>query len=153
MGTDQVRVLFVCLGNICRSPMSEGLMRTLATSRGLGERLVCDSAGTAAYHLGEPADARTRALLRSRGIDYHGRARQVQSDDFERFDWILAMDRSNLDALKRRCPPSLQDRVRMVLEPTSGRSVQDPYYGSEDGFERNAEELVPALNAWIDQWF
>ena len=153
MSRQQVRVLFVCLGNICRSPMSEGLMRDLAESRGLGERLVCDSAGTAAYHLGKSADARTRALLRSRGIAYTGRARQVRAEDFESFDWIMAMDQSNFEDLKRRCPVPLRERLRMVLEPTGGGSVQDPYYGHEDGFARNAEVLVPALNAWLDQWF
>lgn len=152
MGDRRVRVLFVCLGNICRSPLAEGLLLDVASRRGLEDRLVVDSAGTAAYHVGELADARTRALLNGRGIAYQGCARRIADVDFETFDYILAMDTSNLRALRARCPERHQHKIRKMLDPLGGGDVQDPYYGGDDGFERNALELDRALDAWLVQW-
>lgn len=152
MEDPRVRVLFVCLGNICRSPLAEGLLIDLASRRGLEDRLVIDSAGTAAYHVGELADARTRNLLSRRGIHYQGCARRVTDADFAKFDHILAMDASNARTLRARCPERHQSKVRKMLDPVGGADVQDPYYGGGDGFERNARELDRALDAWLVEW-
>jgi protein-tyrosine phosphatase len=152
MSGQPVRVLFVCLGNICRSPLAEGLLIELASRRGLEDRLSIDSAGTAAYHVGELADSRTRALLRSRGIEYDGCARRVEDPDFVDFDHILAMDGSNLRALQVRCPPEHHHKVRRMLALMGGGDVEDPYYGSGDGFKRNARVLDEALEGWLVEW-
>jgi len=101
-----MKVLFVCLGNICRSPTAEAVFRHFLLGEGGAIRIDVDSAGTHAYHIGEPPDPRSQAAARRRGIDMSGlRARQVHASDFEEFDLILAMDRENLAELKRRCPP------------------------------------------------
>ena len=134
-----MKVLFVCLGNICRSPTAEAVFRHLVARDAQHLQIVIDSAGTHAYHIGEPPDGRSQAAARRRGIDMSAlRARQVHASDFEEFDLILAMDRDNLDELKRRCPPRLDERLRLLLEfaPVSERDVPDPYYGGEAGFER-----------------
>jgi protein-tyrosine phosphatase len=134
-----VRVLFVCLGNICRSPTAEGVFRAVVAREGLQDAIEVASAGTADYHVGKPADKRARAAALARGVslDAH-RGRQVAVEDFSRFDYILAMDRENLSALLARCPARHRDRVRLFLEfaPESGAAeVPDPYYGGPDGFE------------------
>ena len=134
-----MRVLFVCLGNICRSPTAEAVLRALA-AREAPELLVeVDSAGTAGYHVGEPPDPRTRQAAARRGYDLSTlRARVVEPADFERFDLILAMDRENLRVLRRRAPAQAHERVRLFLEfaPEAGpEDVPDPYYGGANGFE------------------
>lgn len=134
-----VNVLFVCLGNICRSPAAEGVFRTLVAREGLDGEISCDSAGTGTWHVGEPPDERmTRAAAR-RGVDLSPlRARKATAADFDRFDYILAMDQDNLANLSRMQPPGFDGRLRRFLEfaPESGRrSVPDPYYGGPDGFE------------------
>ena len=134
-----MRVLFVCLGNICRSPTAEAVLRALA-AREAPELLVeVDSAGTAGYHVGEPPDPRTRQAAARRGYDLSTlRARVVEPADFERFDLILAMDRENLRVLRRRAPAQAHERVRLFLEfaPEAGpEDVPDPYYGGPNGFE------------------
>ena len=136
-------ILFVCLGNICRSPMAEGLARKMAAERGL--TLTVDSAGTAAYHAGERPDPRTREVLAEAGASFDGRARQVSRDDFEQFHLILAMDRSNLENLKKLCPPSQVHKLHLALELVGGGEVPDSYYGGTDGFESNRTMLVEAL--------
>ena len=137
-------VLFVCLGNICRSPMAD------AIARHRYPHLTVDSAGTGAYHVGEPADPRTLAVLRRHGIPYQGRARQVRRADFEDFELILAMDRSNQRDLLRIAPASRAHQVRLVLEPLGeGREVGDPYYGGPGGFDRAFEELDEAIGRWL----
>lgn len=145
-----MRVLFVCLGNICRSPMAHGLFLHRVAERGLTGRLRADSAGTGAWHAGEPPDPRTLATLRRHGIDLAHRARQVVPEDFVRFDLLLAMDASNHRTLLDRAPPGSRDRVRTVLEPVGGGDVADPYYGGPEGFETNFAQLDRALAAWID---
>jgi protein-tyrosine phosphatase len=133
------RVLFVCLGNICRSPTAEGVTRTLAEREAPGLPLEVDSAGTAGYHAGEPPDLRTSAAAARRGYQLGAlRARVVEPADFERFDLILAMDQENLRILKRRAPAHAQQRLRLLMEfaPEVGVSeVPDPYYGGPNGFE------------------
>jgi protein-tyrosine phosphatase len=147
----RTRVLFVCLGNICRSPMAEGVFNHRAKERGRLADFEVDSAGTAAYHSGEQADRRTRALLAENGIALDCRARQVTDRDFEHYDYIFAMDSSNFNTLARRCPGEHQHKVKMVLEPLGGGDVPDPYYGGPDGFDLNFRQLSEALDHWLDR--
>jgi len=145
------RVLFVCLGNICRSPMAHGIFAHRVRERGLADRYEVDSAGTAAYHVGERPDPRTLAVLDEHGLSLDTRSRQVADDDFERFDLILAMDASNRRNLLARCPEAHRHKVRMMKEPIGGGEVGDPYYGGGEGFAVNYRELSEASDAWIDQ--
>lgn len=135
-----VRVLFVCTGNICRSPTAEGVFRKLVRDARLHDRIEVDSAGTIAYHAGEAPDTRSCKHALHRGIDLSDlRARQVREDDFESFDHILAMDRGHLDHLRAMCPEDHLGKLRLMLDLTPGcgiTDVPDPYYGGRDGFER-----------------
>ncbi|MCU0758650.1 MAG: low molecular weight phosphotyrosine protein phosphatase [Steroidobacteraceae bacterium] len=138
-----MRVLFVCLGNICRSPTAEGVLRELARREAPGLLAEVDSAGTADYHVGEAPDPRTCRVAAARGYELWGlRARQVARADFERFDLLLAMDRANLQELQRLAPAVHRDRAQLFL-PYAGHStiaeVPDPYYGDEAGFLRVLE--------------
>jgi protein-tyrosine phosphatase len=132
-------VLFVCLGNICRSPTVEAVCRELLRREAPQLRVEVDSAGTGDYHLGAPPDARSEAAGRRRGFDLSGhRARQVGTADFEHFDLLLAMDRQNLLDLRRRAPAAARDRVRLFLDFDPGapvREVPDPYYAGPEVFE------------------
>ena len=134
-----VRLLFVCLGNICRSPTAEAVVRALAALEAPELGVEVDSAGTAGYHVGEAPDPRMRAAAARRGYDLEAlRARIVEPADFERFDLILAMDRENLAVLHRRAPEQARERVRLFLEfspDAEPREVPDPYYGGPNGFE------------------
>lgn len=138
-----VRLLFVCLGNICRSPTAEAVMRHLLEQEGLAGRLELDSAGTGGWHVGAPPDRRATAAAGRRGIALHGSARQVAPDDFRRFDLILAMDGENLSALRRAAPDEEgRRRIRRLREfdpeavAAGDLDVPDPYYGHADGFAR-----------------
>lgn len=135
-----IKVLFVCTGNICRSPTAEGVFRALVAAEGLDNRIATDSAGTHGYHVGEAPDGRSTEAARCRGIDLSElRARKVRPSDFSEFDLVLAMDRGHADMLRRQCPPELLGRVRLFLDfaPDLGiQDVPDPYYGGGDGFER-----------------
>jgi protein-tyrosine phosphatase len=134
-----MKILFVCLGNICRSPTAEAVFRAIAAREAPDLAVQVDSAGTAGYHLGEPPDRRTLEAAARRGYDLSSRrARIVEPRDFEHFDLILAMDRHNLSVLERRAPPHTRERLRLLLEfaPETGVSeVPDPYYGGPNGFE------------------
>jgi protein-tyrosine phosphatase len=134
-----IRVLFVCLGNICRSPTAEGVFRARVAREGLTHQIATDSAGTHDYHIDEPPDPRSRAAARQRGVDISDlRGRQVMREDFERFDYVLAMDRSNLRHLARLCPKGREPRLKLLLEfarDVGMDEVPDPYYGGTDGFE------------------
>ena len=134
-----MRVLFVCLGNICRSPTAEAVFREFVRHHAPGLEVQIDSAGTADFHVGEPPDPRALRAAAARGLDMSGlRARQVERSDFERFDLILAMDRSNQAALLELSPPEYRSRVRLLLEfaAAAGREdVPDPYYGGVQGFD------------------
>ena len=133
------RVLFVCLGNICRSPTAEGVLRVIAAREFPGLALDIDSAGTANYHVGEPPDRRTVATARRRGYDLAGlRARQVLPEDFQRFDFLLAMDHANLTELETRRPGDASARLALFLEfapQAATLEVPDPYYGGTEEFE------------------
>ena len=134
-----MRVLFVCLGNICRSPTAEAVFREFVRRHAPELAVEIDSAGTHGYHVGEPPDPRALRAAAGRGIDMSAlRARQVEPADFERFDLILAMDRSNQETLLERSPPAFRSRVRLMLEFAEGagrEDVPDPYYGGAQGFD------------------
>jgi protein-tyrosine phosphatase len=131
-------VLFVCLGNICRSPLAEGVFLHLVREEGLEDRFRVDSAGTGAWHVGERPDARSVAVARAHGVDLPGCARQVRPDDFDRFDVIVAMDRENLADLQGLSANGARARLHLLraFDPEGGDGeVPDPYFGGEDGFE------------------
>ncbi|NCF10497.1 MAG: low molecular weight phosphotyrosine protein phosphatase [Gammaproteobacteria bacterium] len=149
-----VRVLFVCMGNICRSPTAEGVFRRQLETRGLTGQVVVDSAGTHAYHVDEPPDPRSQAAARSRGIELGGqRARQVVVEDFASFDHILAMDADNLALLQARCPEGHRHKLGLYLAyaPGAGRTdVPDPYYGGGRGFEEVLDLVTAAGEGLLD---
>ena len=144
-------VLFVCLGNICRSPLAEAAMRAEAARAGLA--IEVDSAGTGNWHVGEPPDRRARAVARRHGVDIdHYRARQVSAADFHRFDHVVALDRANLEALERLRPKDATARLSLLLDHVSGRegeAVADPYYGPESGFEITWAEVTAGARGLV----
>jgi len=133
------KILFVCLGNICRSPAAEGAFIHLLKERGVFEQFYVDSAGTSSYHEGEKADSRMRETAAKRGIPLPSWSRQVTPEDFEEFDLILAMDRKNFSDLRRICPDdSRLSKLKMFTDfkqKMTHQEVPDPYYGGEKGFE------------------
>ena len=141
------RILFVCMGNICRSPSAEGVFRRLLAAEEVGQ-VEIDSAGTHDYHVGEPPDRRAVAAAARRGVDLSTlRARLLVVEDFERFDLILAMDDENLRELRRRAPTRVHERIRLVMEfagTGTRRAVPDPYYGGAEGFEEVLDLLEEA---------
>lgn len=150
-----MRVLFVCMGNICRSPTAEGVFRRLAAERIPELELEVDSAGTHGYHVGDPPDPRAIAAAARRGLDLSAiRARQVEQSDFGRFDLIIAMDRLNREILLDRSPQEYRSRVRLFLEFASTvelEDVPDPYYGGPIGFERVLDLVEEASAGLLDE--
>lgn len=150
----EFRILFCCMGNICRSPTAAGVFMRTVSERAPHLNVFVDSAGTHDYHVGEPPDARARAAASRRGIDIsHMRARQVSREDFERFDLILAMDEDNLRELRGRAPRTHHERIRLLMEfaPNAPRRiVPDPYYGGEQGFEEVLDLLEEASAGLIE---
>lgn len=148
------RVLFVCMGNICRSPTAEGVLRQAALVALPNISIEIDSAGTHAYHLGEAPDPRARRAAEARGIDLSSlRARRIETEDFARFDLVLAMDQLNHVTLMEMCPPEYRSRVRLFLEfaPHLERSdVPDPYYGGTNGFEHVLDLVEEASAGLLD---
>lgn len=146
-------VLMVCMGNICRSPTAEGVLRHLVRQAGLEEAIHIDSAGTTGYHAGSPPDERSRAYARRRGYDLSGlRARQVKAVDFERFDLILAMDWQNLQELREACPPQHRHKLRRLMEfapAGTAEVVPDPYYGGREGFEAVLDHVEQACRGLL----
>ena len=134
-----IKVLFVCMGNICRSPTAEGVFRRYLRQHRLEGLVEVDSAGTHGYHVGEAPDPRTQRAAAARGYDLSGfRARKVAPGDLEYFDLILAMDKANLDTLKRMCPPQFSGRLQLFMQYSKGfddEEVPDPYYGLGHGFD------------------
>lgn len=135
----QVSVLFVCLGNICRSPTAHGIFRNLVEREGLSDRIRVESAGTSGWHIGEPPDKRTMAAAKARGYDLSDlRGRAFEASDFAEFDYILAMDGDNFSVMQRMQPSHYQGYFGLFLEfstQTQYREVPDPYYGGSQGFE------------------
>jgi protein-tyrosine phosphatase len=149
------RILFVCMGNICRSPTAEGVFRKLVQERAPHLRVEIDSAGTHAYHVGEPPDRRAIAAAARRGIDLGSlRARVVEEADFERFDLLVAMDQLNREVLLDRSPDEYRERIRLMLEfaPTTDVvDVPDPYYGGPVGFEQVLDLVEEASRGLLDE--
>ncbi len=148
-----IRILFVCLGNICRSPLAEGVFRHHLAAANLLSRFEVDSAGTASYHIGEPADRRAEAIASQHHIDISmHRARQVHHKDFDTYHWIIAMDRSNLENLRRMCPPEYQHKLKLMMNFSAHHTVvevPDPYYGDEQDFEYVLELLDDACKGLL----
>lgn len=144
-------VLFVCTGNICRSPTADGVMRARVAAAGLGAQVRVDSAGTHGYHIGEAPDPRTIQAARTRGYDLSPlRARKLVGTDFDRFDLILAMDRGHLEIMRRLAPAGSPAELalftRFAPPPHTNRDVPDPYYGGPDGFA----EVLDMVEAGVD---
>lgn len=153
--TKKVSVVFICMGNICRSPTAEAVFRHYVESAGLSEQVLIDSAGTHDYHVGDKPDSRAQRAAQQRGYDMSKlRGRQVGEDDFRRFDYVLAMDTANLAILQRIAPPDSDTRARLFLEYArhhSEREVPDPYYGGEDGFERVLDMVEDAAQGLLQE--
>lgn len=149
----KVSVVFVCMGNICRSPTAEAVFRQYVENAGLAEQILIDSAGTHDYHIGDPPDLRAQRAAQQRDYDMSGlRGRQVEQGDFHRFDYVLAMDRANLAILQRLAPPDSDTQARLFLEYAhhhAEREVPDPYYGGADGFERVLDVVEDAAQGLL----
>ena len=152
-----MRVLFVCVGNICRSPTAEGVFRKKLLDRNLGSRIELDSAGTHGYHVGEAPDQRAQAAARRRGYDLSTiRSRQVVIEDFDYYDLILAMDRNCLESLLQLCPPDRQSRVTLFMRFAKNferDEVPDPYYGLGEGFDLVLDMIEDASLGLIENLF
>lgn len=147
------KILVVCMGNICRSPLAEAVLRKRISDAGLDGMIDVESAGTHGYHAGEEPDSRARAVGVGRGYDFGAkRARKVSPKDYEKYDWILAMDRANLEHLERKCPMQHRAKLALFLQ-FAGLSdfdeVADPYYGNTAGFERTVDLCERAADGLI----
>lgn len=149
-----LRVLMVCLGNICRSPTAHAVMLRHLEEAGLAGAVEVDSAGTGDYHIGKPPDSRAREAAQGRGYDLSAlRARQLTADDFEAFDYLLAMDLSNLEHMHHMAPESARDKVHLMLSPLGGeREVPDPYFGGDEGFDEVLDLVESACNRWLQEF-
>lgn len=154
MSEKRVKVLFVCMGNICRSPMAEGVFKHHVKQTGLDGCIAADSAGTHDYHVGEPPDPRAQRAASRRGYELSTlRGRQVSRGDFGEFDYLLAMDETNLRALERLCPSQHAHKLKLLMEFSTSqalREVPDPYYGGEQGFERVLDMVEQATAGLLD---
>jgi protein-tyrosine phosphatase len=148
-----LRVLMVCMGNICRSPTAQGVLEKMAADAGLSGRIAVDSAGTHGYHVGEAPDTRSQAHARKRGYDLsRQRARQLQASDFDDFDLVLVMDRANEAAARQLCPPERLPRLRRLTDfchVYTDREVPDPYYGGDRGFEHVLDLVEDACSGLL----
>ena len=147
------RLLFVCLGNICRSPSAEGIMSHLIQQQGLEKQIMCDSAGTSSYHIGSSPDRRMTAAASKRGIVLSGQARQFSTSDFDQFDLILAMDRQNYQDILRLAPShEYEEKVRLMCsfcQHHADDEVPDPYYGGAEGFNYVIDLLLDACEGLL----
>jgi protein-tyrosine phosphatase len=148
------KVLFVCMGNICRSPSAEGVFRHLVADAGLSDVVGVDSAGTHGFHVGEAPDARAQAAARKRGYDMaHREARQVTAEDFRDFDLILAMDWENLSAMQQQCPKQYQHKLMLLMRFANEfeeATVPDPYYGGPEGFGKVLDYIEDACQGVLE---
>jgi protein-tyrosine phosphatase len=151
---EKIKVLFVCMGNICRSPTAEGVFTKLINEKDLATRFTIDSAGTHAYHVGNPPDYRAQQAALRRGVELkHLRARRIHDSDFEYFDYILVMDDDNYFRVMDNCPSEHKEKVKYFLEyaPHLGiREVPDPYYGEKLGFEQVLDMVEDASLGFLD---
>ena len=148
-----VKVLFVCLGNICRSPTAHGVFETKVRERGLEQRIYIESAGTGSWHVGEAPDRRAQQAARTRGYDLSAlRAQQVRASDFDTFDYILAMDHQNLVDLQQQCPDSFDGELSLFLHfgQSAEEEVPDPYYGGADGFSHVLDLVESASDGLLE---
>jgi protein-tyrosine phosphatase len=148
------QILFVCMGNICRSPTAEGVMRKYVEEFGMAGQILIDSAGTHDYHVGEAPDPRAQAAARRRGYDLSAlRARKVEAPDFERFDLVLAMDFNNLASLQDVCPPGCESKIGLLMPYARSRRatiVHDPYYRSERDFDLVLDSIEDACKGLLE---
>jgi protein-tyrosine phosphatase len=157
----KTRICFICMGNICRSPLAENVLRHKARHRGVDDRFLIDSAGTGGWHAGEPPDPRVRRVASSHGVPMTGTARQVCRDDFARFDHLVCMDDENREHLLAMGAPPQKVRLLLECDRASGsggggggaacREVPDPYYGGQDGFENVFRLVDSACDALLDE--
>lgn len=151
-----MKVLIVCMGNICRSPIAHGVVRERLRRHGLAQRVEVDSAGTHDYHQGSPPDERAIAAASRRGIDISDlRARRVEREDFEAFDLLLAMDAENIQALHAMAEVHQREKIHLFMEYAAGergRIVPDPYYGGPVGFERVLDMAEEAAEHLLQRW-
>ncbi len=149
------KILFVCLGNICRSPAAEGIMKHLVAKAGLSSEIICDSAGTSNYHIGELPDSRMIMMARQRGIHLESHARQLHHEDFEKFDLILAMDKENLEDIRRLDHHhKYHDKIKLMCDYCQAQDLQevpDPYYGGKHGFELVLDLLTDACQGLLSE--
>ena len=154
MRDKRLGVLFVCTGNICRSPTAEAVFRKLVADAGMSEAILTDSAGTHGYHVGEPPDPRSQASAADRGYDLSAlRARKVERSDFQRFDLIVAMDREHAAACSRIAGPSAAHKLKLMMSYASrftDKDVPDPYYGGPQDFERVLDMIEDAARGLLD---
>jgi len=155
MELEKIKILFVCMGNICRSPTAEGVFRHQVSEAGQADNIIIDSAGTHGYHIGSSPDRRAQQAALQRGYDLSSlRGRQVEARDFHEFDYILAMDRANLDNLSQDCPPMQQHKLKLFMEFSRGfneREVPDPYYGGAQGFENVLNMVEDAASGLLEE--
>jgi protein-tyrosine phosphatase len=151
----KTKILFVCMGNICRSPTAEGVFRHQVTEAGLIDNFIIDSAGTHNYHIGSPPDRRAQQAALNRGYDMGSlRGRQVGAMDFHEFDYILAMDKGNLANLSQFCSSQEQHKLKLFMEFSrafSEREVPDPYYGGNQGFENVLDMVEDAASGLLQE--
>lgn len=154
MTSSPYKLLFVCLGNICRSPAAENIMNHLVDQAGLGDRIYCDSAGTCSYHIGNPPDRRMTLAASQRGLDMRGQARQLEQTDLQVFDLVLAMDRSNYNDILLLDPAGkYREKVRMMCSfctQFSAEEVPDPYYGGPEGFNQVLDLLMDGCEGLLN---
>ncbi|TCU16532.1 low molecular weight protein-tyrosine-phosphatase [Rhizobium sullae] len=148
----RVSILFVCMGNICRSPLAEGILARIAREAGLADRFKIDSAGTGGWHQGKQPDGRSIAIARAHGIDItEQRARHIRPDDFEEFDLVLAMDRANIAELRAMAPGAGNIMLFGDAALQTGEDIPDPYYGGPEGFELIYTRLLTGCIALVDK--
>ncbi|XP_049810571.1 low molecular weight phosphotyrosine protein phosphatase 1-like [Schistocerca nitens] len=154
MSSEKKAVLFICLGNICRSPIAEAVFLNLLKQRGLTDKWIVDSAAIGPWHVGKAPDKRARSTLEANGIDYKHTVRQIRKDDFNQFDYIFGMDDENMENLKHQAPAGSKAQLQLVgaFDPKGERIIRDPYYDSDDkGFHKCYEQCVRSLSAFLDQ--
>ena len=150
-----IKLLFVCTGNICRSPSAEAVFRQLVTNDNLSDDIISDSVGLHGFHVGEPADARAIATAEKRGYPMRGlRSRRIHPQDFETFDFFLAMDAGHFESLHQLCPGAQREKIEMFLSVAphcNATDIPDPFYGTMEGFERALDLIEIGAKAWLER--